>query len=263
MLTFIKLGGSLITDKRRAQSFHADVMQQAAREIVAACMAQPDLEILIGHGSGSFGHVTAQKYGTANGVHTHADWRGFAEVATVARRLNAMVIDALAEAGLPVFGVQPSASARCIDGTLTGMETRPIEIALQQGLIPVVYGDVALDAERGATIISTETIFAYLAMKLRPGRIFLLGEVEGVYDSRQAIIPHITADNLEAIAAALGGSHGVDVTGGMASKVRSMVVLAGQVPGLQIRIFSGTTQGQLENALVNHSTPGTLISHAM
>ncbi len=255
---FVKLGGSLITDKRETEHFQAETMQRAAREIASACAKRPDLRLLIGHGSGSFGHIAAQKHGTASGVHTSAEWRGFAEVATVARRLNAKVVEALHEAGLPIFGVQPSASVQCQDGQIESMAITAIEQALAHDLIPLVYGDVAFDAIRGGTITSTETIFFYLAERLCPSQIFLLGEVEGVYDASGAIIARITPGDLDSLAGALGGSHGVDVTGGMASKVRSMVTLAGRVPGLQIRIFGGSAPGQLEAALLGDQ-PGTLI----
>jgi isopentenyl phosphate kinase len=259
-LTFIKLGGSLITDKREAQSFRADLMRQAADEIAAAKATDPSLGLVIGHGSGSFGHVAAQKHGTMQGVRTPDQWHGFAEVAYVARRLNSLVLDTLYEAGLPVISMQPSASALSIDGVLTHMETGSISTLLDRGLVPLVFGDVSLDSVRGGTIISTETVFAYLASKLRPTRIFLLGEVEGVYDGAGVTIPHIHPDNYAEIAAALGGSRGTDVTGGMSSKVRSMLDLAGTVDDLQVRIFGGTTPDQLRSALLGETSPGTLIT---
>jgi isopentenyl phosphate kinase len=259
-LTFIKLGGSLITDKRETQSFRANLMRQAADEIAAARLADAQLGLLIGHGSGSFGHVAAQKHGTMQGVHTPDQWRGFAEVAYVARRLNSLVLDTLYEAGLPVISIPPSASALSTDGMLIQMQTEPIHTLLERGLIPLVFGDVSLDSVRGGTIISTETVFGYLASSLQPTRIFLLGEVEGVYDNNGVVIPHIHAGNFAEIAAALGGSSGTDVTGGMASKVRSMLGLAASVKGLQVRIFGGTTPDQLHSALLSETFPGTLIT---
>ncbi len=259
-LTFMKLGGSLITDKRESQHFQHDIMRRAAEEIGRALAIQPDLRLVIGHGSGSFGHVVAEKHGTAKGVHSPEEWQGFAEVATVARRLNSLVVESLAEIGLPVWAIQPSASARCEDGKIVAMDTHSITTALEHGIIPVVYGDVALDLRRGGTIISTETIFFYLATRLHPARIMLLGEVEGVYDSNGVIIPHIRPDNYDDIKSALGGSHGTDVTGGMASKVRDMLVLAERLEGLEIRIFSGVNPGQIESALLKQTSPGTLIS---
>lgn len=259
MLTFLKLGGSLITDKRESQHFHADVMRRAAQEISSARAVQPDLKLLIGHGSGSFGHVAAQKYGTMQGVHTPEEWRGFAEVAAVARELNTLVLHTLRETGLPVLDFPPSASAQCGDGKLLSMDVDPIRCALEHALVPLVYGDVAFDARRGGTIISTETIFFYLARQLHPARIMLLGEVEGVLDRNGRIVPLITPSNLDTITVSLGGSHGTDVTGGMASKVRQMVELVEQVRGLEVRIFGGTQPGQIEEALLGQIQPGTLI----
>ncbi len=260
MLTFIKLGGSLITDKRENQQYRPETMQRVALEIAVARAKNPNLRIVIGHGSGSFGHVAASKYGTAQGVSTRAQWDGFSEVAIVARRLNNLVSEALFEAGLPIFPVSPSASAQCSDGVLVTMDSSGVRTALNRGLIPVVYGDVAFDKMRGGTIISTETVFAYLAEVLTPNRIFLLGEVEGVYDSAGQIIPMITTTNFEHIVSALGGSHGTDVTGGMLSKVQAMVTLAQQIPGLNIHIFGGLLPGQLEGAL-SGIPPGTHITN--
>jgi isopentenyl phosphate kinase len=260
MVTFIKLGGSLITDKRSLQQFHADIMGRVAREIADVRRVQPNLKLLIGHGSGSFGHVAAQKYGTMDGVRTADEWLGFAEVATVARRLNALVVETLVTAGLPIFGVQPSSSARCVDGELIALEMAPIRVALEHGLVPLIYGDVALDTQRGGTIISTETIFQYLAERLHPERLMLIGDVEGVFDVDGAIISHITPANLDEVSAALGSSRGTDVTGGMASKVRQMIDLVKRIPGLEVRIFGGSQPGQVASVLLGRAAPGTLIT---
>ncbi|MCS6871858.1 MAG: isopentenyl phosphate kinase [Anaerolineae bacterium] len=258
MLTFVKLGGSLITDKRGEQAYRAEIMARTAAEIAQAYT--PERPLLIGHGSGSFGHVVAQKYGTAQGVRTASEWRGFAEVSLVARRLNGLVLEALSAAGLPILGFQPSASARCYDGKLISMESELISRALAHGLIPLVYGDVAFDDVRGGTIISTETIFFYLAERLQPTRILLLGETEGVYDADGRVIPHITPQNFPQIAAALGGASGADVTGGMAAKVQAMLALVERVAGLQVQIMSGTEAGQVAAALRGDPSLGTRIS---
>ncbi len=179
-LVFLKLGGSLLTDKTRPQALRPDVLARLAVEIGDALAARPDLRLLLGHGSGSFGHVAAREHGTRAGVRTAAQWRGYAEVSRVASELNRLVVDALAVAGIPALRVQPSASALCRDGELRFLAERPVIAALEHGLVPVVHGDVSLDDVRGGTIISTEEIFAYLAPRLRPSRILLVGEVEGV-----------------------------------------------------------------------------------
>ncbi len=64
MLTFLKLGGSLITDKDSPHTARPEILRRLADEIVAARQSNPAMQLLIGHGSGSFGHMPAKKYGT-------------------------------------------------------------------------------------------------------------------------------------------------------------------------------------------------------
>ena len=249
-VVFLKLGGSLITDKTRAYTARHDDLTRLAGEVRQALDAAPDLRLLVGHGSGSFGHWAARPHGTRQGVRTPAQWRGYAEVAAAATRLNHIVTDTFLEAGVPVLSVQPSASARCHDYALEYLDTRPIHAALARGLVPLVYGDVALDDVHGGTIISTEDIFLYLTQELRPARILLLGEVEGVLDSGGAVISRITPADLPTLREMLGGSEGVDVTGGMADKVERMVELVQRYPETCVHILTGTEPGLLARVLL-------------
>jgi len=258
---FVKLGGSLITDKTRAYTARHEVIARLASEVHQALDTSPDLPLLIGHGSGSFGHWAASPYGTRQGVGTPAQWRGYAEVAAAAARLNRIVTDAFLEAGVPVWSLQPSASARCRDGTLMHLDVRPIRVALKRGLVPLVYGDVALDAVRGGTIISTEDIFLFLASELRPSRILLLGEVPGVLNAGGAVIPRIAQQDFPTLRVTLTGSAGVDVTGGMADKVARMVELVQHHPDTRVHILTGVEPGVLAQALVDDAlAAGTQIT---
>lgn len=257
-LLFVKLGGSLLTDKTRVQELREDVLARLATEIAVALACRPDLRLLIGHGSGSFGHVVASRHGTRAGVASAEQWRGYAETACAAARLNRLVVEALQGAGVPALPIQPSASAHCHDGELRELDDRPLRVALEHDLVPVIYGDVALDDARGGTIISTEQIFRWLAPRLAPRRILLVGEVPGVLSADPAggapahLIEEITPTSLPALAEVLGGSRGVDVTGGMAAKVAEMIALAQAVPTLTaVQIFSGLAPGLLHEALVN------------
>lgn len=257
---FLKLGGSLITDKSSPYTPRPEVIRRLAEEVRAALTARSDLELVIGHGSGSFGHAAAAPYGTRQGVHTPHEWRGYAEVAAAAARLNRLVSDLFLETGVPVLSLQPSASARCRDGVLVHLETAPIRDALAHGLVPLIYGDVALDEIRGGTIASTEDLFIYLTPLLTPQRILLVTRVAGVLDDQGEVIPTISPADLPALRPALRGAHGVDVTGGMADKVERMAALVEQHPGLVVSIFSGETPGVLASALLDPAaTPGTRI----
>lgn len=259
---FLKLGGSLITDKKKVQVVRHEVLQRVTKEIGLALRSNPNMKLLLGHGSGSFGHVAAAKYDTRGGVNTDVEWFGFAEVGGVASRLNSIVRDKLAAEGIKVITIQPSASVICRGGQITKMGIEPIVHALEAGLVPIIYGDVAFDTQQGGTIISTEEIMSYLADKLKPTWLLLAGETPGVLDEDGRSIPIISRDNIEEIRPMLGGSRGTDVTGGMISKVQSMMDLVQRQKNLQIRVFSGLVPGAIQKALSGDKTlEGTLIRH--
>jgi isopentenyl phosphate kinase len=250
---FIKLGGSILTDKTQPEALDSTALHTVATALAAVLREQPDLQLLVGHGGGSFGHYWAEKYGTQHGVRAAEGWHGVARVADAMGRLNRTVVSALLEAGVKAVGVQPLASARAEGGTLRELATPVIERLLTVGVVPVVYGDVVLDSTQGAAIISTEGVFAYLAPQLEPQRIVLVGEA-GVYTADPRRDPHavriaqITGANIETVLEQTGASHGTDVTGGMAAKVRQMWSLVQSAPELEVLLI-GVDATTLQAAL--------------
>lgn len=259
-LVFLKLGGSLITDKTQEETLRVEVLNRLASEIQEALSAAPDLQLVLGHGSGSFGHVAADKYGTRKGVRGNDQWRGFAEVSSAAARLNAHVRESLLLQNVPAVSLQPSASAECRNGQIVQMSTLPVQSAINAGIVPIVYGDVAFDSILGGTIISTEEILSYLAKVFNPTWLLLAGETEGVLTADGRLIPLISREIIEQVRNQLGGSRGTDVTGGMASKVYQMLDLVENVPNLSVLVFSGLKGGNVrERLLGNSDIPGTVI----
>ncbi len=261
---FLKLGGSVLTDKTAPESINHALLHEVAGAIAAVLHQRPSLQLLIGHGGGSFGHVWAAKYRTHEGIRNHQEWHGAVRVADAMGRLNRQVVTALLDADVNALSVPPSAGALAHDRQLQHWETVTIERMLASGLVPVVHGDVVLDTAQGAAIASTEMVFSYQAPPLRPQRVVLLGEA-GVFtadprrDPQAQPIPHITGENIDTVLGYLGGSHGTDVTGGMATKVRDMWQLVQTVPGLQIQLI-GTEQSMIQHALLGQPVAnGTVI----
>ncbi len=261
MLLFLKLGGSLITDKHRPMTPLPERLAALAQAIAQALAERPDLRLVLGHGSGSFGHAVARRYGTRHGVRDAQGWRGFVAVWHAAARLNRLVVDALHEAGVPALAFPPSAGVTARAGRIMAWDLAPLQAALQAGLVPVVYGDVAFDTAQGGTIVSTEEVFAYLAPRLRPQRLLIAGVEPGVwadYPTCTRIVPRITPATLSEFEAALQGSAAPDVTGGMASKVRLLLTLVEQIPGLESLIFRGTPS-EIRQALLGEPVSGTWV----
>jgi len=261
MLCFLKLGGSLITQKNRPHTARRQTLERLSQEIAAATTERPDLMLIVGHGSGSFGHVAGKRHNTRNGVRTLEQWLGFVEVWQEARALNQIVINSLRSAGLPVIAFPPSASVIAQDGKILEWNLRPLQSALSAGLIPVTFGDVAFDTVRGGTILSTEELFVYLAKKLLPERILLAGIEEGVWEDFPVcthLINEITPKTFGNLAQYIRGSNAIDVTGGMADKVQQMLELIKEYPTVQALIFSGDQSDLVRLALMGKN-PGTLI----
>ena len=259
---FLKLGGSLITEKTEVEAVRDDVLVRLAAEIAEARRENPALRLLLGHGSGSFGHVAAARRGTRQGVADAEDWRGFVEVSDAAARLNRRVLAALLAADLPAVSLSPSGSVMCTDGRIQTIASQNVQAALAAGLLPVVYGDVAFDSVRGGTIVSTEEVMMALAGEIRPSWLLLAGETTGVFNLEGRVIPAISQANYDEIETALGGSRGTDVTGGMATKVQSMLALVARFPQMSIRIFSGLAPGGLRQTLLNPEQENGTLLHA-
>jgi isopentenyl phosphate kinase len=270
-LIFLKLGGSLITEKAHRYTVRGDRLVALAGELRTALSEAPERRVVLGHGSGSFGHfaffehLNPATYPASTRARERSDsgyWRGVAEVWYRASQLNRHVLDALHLAGIPAISLAPSGAAVSNAGEIAAWETRPLRAALDSGVLPVIFGDIVFDPVLGAKVLSTEVLMWHLAGQLKPDRILLAGLEEAVWEDfpeRARPIAHISPSNLADVAGSLGASHGPDVTGGMKTKVEEMVRLAQAVPGLQVQIFSGDTEGNLARALRGESL-GTLIT---
>ena len=261
MLVFLKLGGSLITDKTRPYTPRPGILDDLAAQISAAMQDHPSMRLILGHGSGSFGHQAASRFGTRDGVASMEAWRGFTEVWYQASALNRIVVESLHQAGLPVITLSPAASITARDGKVSAWDLYALTSALSQGLLPVIHGDVAFDEVRGGTILSTEDLFTHLARKLHPNLILLAGLEAGVWEdfpSRTHLVKELTPQNSGKLLPNLGRSASMDVTGGMQTKVNQMLALVEEVPGLEVLIFSGGEPGNIRKALLGE-TPGTIL----
>lgn len=275
-LVFLKLGGSLITDKTQPYTPRLDVMDDLALQIKTALQSHPDLRLVIGHGAGSFGHVPASEYRTRDGLppkatplaHRERDeteenyWKGFAEVWYQASALNRFVMKALHKAEVRAISLSPVSSVIASDGQASVWETTPLRMALSVGIVPVIHGDVVFDEIRGGTILSTEDLFGHLARALSPDRVLLAGLEAAVWEdfpARTKKIEKITPSSFEEVSAGVGKAAGADVTGGMESKVKQMLGLVEDIPGLTVQVFSGDEPGNLARALTG-DVLGTVIS---
>ncbi len=261
-IIFLKLGGSLITDKTQPYTVRRDKLSELAREIKSARARTPGLRLVIGHGSGSFGHYAVTEHYPNLEIREKKDWLGFNEVWYRASQLNRYVVEAFHDAGVPAMAIQPSAAVISKNGVIRNWELAPLVSALNAGIVPMIYGDMTFDITKGGTVLSTEALMFYLAQQIRPQRILLAGLEAAVwadFPARRQRVEKVTPGNYDAVAGKVGGSHGTDVTGGMKSKVEEMLRLVQTIPQMTVQIFSGEESGNVERVL-NGAVLGTLIA---
>lgn len=259
-LVLVKIGGSLITDKNKPFSLNEGALDLVSQEIKKGLAAGKHL--ILGHGAGSFAHIPAKKYQTHRGIINSRSYRGIAEVADVAARLNRIVVGKLLARGVNAVSVSPLSIMVAENHRIKSLCSDSVEELLRLGILPVLYGDQILDTRMGCTIFSTEKVLGYLALHLKKAgyrveRIIHCGLTNGVYDDDGETIRLITSRTIDRYRPVLGGSGGVDVTGGMAHKVEEAIALAKRgIPGL---IIDGIVNGSLSKAISGEPVMGTVV----
>ena len=219
MTTVLKLGGSVLTEKDRAETVDGPALNRAADAVAAAVGDPPDLVLV--HGAGSFGHYEAEKHGVSVTAGTH-DAGAAMDIHGSMKTLNRFVLDSLHERGVPALPVHPfSAGARDADANLT-LPTEQVATMLGEGFVPVLHGDLVAHATKGATVISGDEVIVELGTALDAERVGLCSTVPGVLRDGE-VIPRI--ESFDEVADVLGGSDATDVTGGMTGKVEQLLDL--------------------------------------
>jgi isopentenyl phosphate kinase len=214
----LKLGGSVITDKRADCAVNREQLASIATAIAGARTGG----IIVVHGAGSCGHPEAKRYHLDRGA-TAGGTEGIFVTHRAVSSLNNEVVLALRENGVAAIGVHPLHTGVADNGRLVGFECRHLETMLALGMVPVIHGDVVMDLARGACIVSGDQLVRYLASGLAIRRVGLATDVPGVLDGG-SVVPRITRGMVPELH--IGSSTHTDVTGGMRGKIDELLGLA-------------------------------------
>lgn len=260
-LILIKIGGGVITDKSVHYGLREDVLVRLAEEISEAHGELKDTKMIIGNGAGSFAHFSAHKYRTTEGFVGENSRIGMGWVRHDAVKLNQIVFEQLLTAKVPVFSFSPSSLMSVKDGKTQRVFMDSVVDAINKGIIPLVHGDVVVDAIKGCDVYSTEKVFDELAKYFAKDYQVIVIHVsseEGVYKKGQAsVFTEINKGNFEEVKEHLGGSNGVDVSGGMLHKVKECLELTKL--GITSQIVSGMVPERVRDAIIGKKVKGTII----
>ncbi len=237
MTRILKIGGSILTDKSCALSPRPEEITRVAEEIAI----HPDDVVLV-HGAGSFGHIPAKKYGLPD----EFSREGLRVTHSYVAKLCEMVVVALSLAGVDCLPVHPLSCLLLRGGRIDSFFMEPVKEMLKNGIMPVLHGDVAMDATGKAAIVSGDQLVTYIAKSLQAEVVAVGSNVDGVLFSGSPL-SRITRKELSQVQSAIGGSAGVDVTGGMRGKLLELLDLADL--GIDSMIFNAGTKGNIARAL--------------
>jgi isopentenyl phosphate kinase len=214
----LKLGGSVITDKGADEG----VVREADLLRIAREVSEFRGKMIIVHGAGSFGHTYARKYGLDRSF----DPEGAIVTHESVKKLASIVVDSLNSFGVRAVAVHPMGCTVCRKGRIESMNLDSIKLMLKNGFVPVLHGDVVMDLELGACVLSGDQIVPYLAKELGITRLGLGSAEDGVLDKDGKPLPEITPEKFENFKHYIRGSESTDVTGGMLGKVQELLELS-------------------------------------
>ena len=256
MMILIKLGGSVITDKRKPKFARRKVLYRLAREI-----KRTKKRVIIVHGAGSFGHITAEKYNLDKGYSYDSQIEGFSITHRNVRILNNIVLDSLIGVEIPAVSIQPLSFIEKKNGSIALFDDRWIRIAIDIGLTPLTFGDVVFDSVKGFSICSGDSIMEEIANRFDIERAIFVMDEDGIYSenpktSKTAkLLTEIDSNNLSKVNTR--ENEYSDVTEGMKGKLRSISNIARE--GIEVRIVNGNKKDRTYKAILGKKTIGTIV----
>ncbi len=239
----IKLGGSVISDKNIPYSFKHRVTKRLIKEISSS-----EEEIIVVHGGGSFGHPGAEKF-DLNSENPKQISEGASKVQRDMRILNTRIIEMMVDEGLWAISIPSGIVTSYENGELVDINTDIFYRYLTIGVVPVTFGDVSLDNQRGVTICSGDDLM--LALGKEADKAIFVSNVDGIYKDGELVreftenMYPLSKDDISL------KKKSIDVTGGMNRKVEKMLELAKYC---RTFLVNGTEEGRLKQLINGNDT---------
>jgi isopentenyl phosphate kinase len=256
----LKIGGSVITQKKKPLTAKPSNIQRLAEEISQAKVSP----LIIIHGGGSFGHPLAKRHHIKEGWRSEKEQRmGLSETHQAMLTLNKLILDALIRNNIPAVSLSPISCTITKSGRIVTSINEPVKSLLEIGFVPVLYGDAVLDSDLGFTILSGDQLVATLALQLNAERIVMGIDVDGLFTAdpkkkaSAKLIKHITLDRLKEIENQIEEPDITDVTGGMRGKLSELrEAIEKDIP---VFVVNATEPKRVYKALKGDEVIGTYI----
>lgn len=226
-LIAIKIGGSILTDKKNGQkSVNLDLLKSLTKIIGDYCRIS-GCKVLLGHGAGSFGHIKAKKL--------------LSEISDLSQSEIQLRLEEIHNDVLDLNEIVKQSADKNIEA---------------DNLEGIVFGDVNFSGPN--YIVSTEEQF--LATGLKFSKVILLTDEDGIYKDYEkpelGIIAEIKLNEMDF--SEINFSESTDATGGMQQKLKMASQLL--TVSTEVVILNGKKPERLTNELNGIQDVGTRIS---
>jgi isopentenyl phosphate kinase len=243
-MILIKLGGSIITNKKKALTSNKNAIIK-----IASSLSNVTEPVVIIHGGGSFGHYWSVKYG----MHTKPEkysTRGISLVKNSMVQLNNIVLESFLKSGLKPYCLPPSDFM--FGNKPIIKKAKEIPKMARLGLIPITFGDVMWFGKKKFYILSGDRIMGILSKQLSPRLAIFVTDVDGVYSDMKSkrLLREITKE------APVTSKVTMDVTGGMSRKIKEAFIISRN--GTEVFFVNGKFPNRISNAINGKSFEGTI-----
>lgn len=229
-LVILKIGGSVITDKKNnRKTINQKVLERIIKEIAQA-KNKKNFSLIIIHGVGTFGHKIAKKFDLQNGYKNKSQIRAISNLCLDLKKLNIEILKHLKKEGINAVTFEQSSAWKMTNGRLCNCNLLIINKYLKLNLTPVLYGDILIDKKLKFSILSGDQIIYHLAKKLKADKVIIGTDVDGIFNRNPKIntdaklVKLVNKNNFNKLS--LSCSTAIDVTGGMRGKVNELINLS-------------------------------------
>lgn len=220
-MKILKIGGSVITDKKGYKKPQHEQMKQMARAVGQVWSAR-ERDLIVVHGAGSFGHALVQRHEINEGIQTDSQRFGYADTHASCAELSQLLVNAFLKENIPAISISPNSIIRQRNKRICEFNEDVIFNYLSDGYLPVLYGDMVPDLQLRGSVCSGDQIMAWLGRKA--DFLVFATNVDGVLDSKGRLIEEISQENYEEVLKHLRETKN-DVTGAMKGKIEELLGL--------------------------------------
>ncbi|MCK5332677.1 isopentenyl phosphate kinase family protein [Candidatus Parcubacteria bacterium] len=260
-LIILKIGGSVVTDKKNDnEKINRKNLKRISQEIARA-RNEKNFALVIVHGVGPFGHKLAKKFNLHKGYSNNSQIAALSEIYSSLRKLNTEVESCLKEQKINTVSFKQSSAWLLENKRLVHADLSIIKRYLDFDIVPILHGDVLMDTKLGFSVLSGDQIVTYLAKKLNAQKVIIGTDVDGVFSNDPKLekdvrlIKTFSVKNKKDLN--LTGSTATDVTGGMKGKIGELIELSKL--GIESEIINIVKPNILKRSLCGHRGLGTII----